>query len=117
MVSNAPIPVATGNTFEKGKFFIIEPSFWGGGRIPGLEIANEDKLALRGAHTVEPPNGDPNQYPERPHLVHMPQQGGLPRDFENLYGIWIVSENGGDIRFETGPRGTVFLVSLPQAAP
>lgn len=29
----------------------------------------------------------------------------------------IVSENGGDIRFETGPRGTVFLVSLPQAAP
>ena len=28
----------------------------------------------------------------------------------------IVSENGGDIRFETGPRGTVFLVSLPQAA-
>ena len=48
MASEAPIPVTVGNAFEKGKFFIIEPSFWGGGRIPGLEIANEDTLALMG---------------------------------------------------------------------
>lgn len=72
--------------------FVIEPSFWGGGKFPGLEIANEDRLALPGAHTVEPPNGDPDQYPERPHLIHVPEIGGLPRDFENLFGIWIVSE-------------------------
>lgn len=109
MVSNAPIPVATGNTFEKGKFFIIEPSFWGGGRIPGLEIANEDTLALPGAHTVEPPNGDPNQYPERPHLIHMPEQGGLPRDFENLYGIWIVSEALKCVFESVDPDGFVFV--------
>lgn len=109
MVSETPIPVATGIAFEKGKYFIIEPSFWGGGRIPGLEIANEDRLALPGAHTVEPPNGDPNQYPERPHLIHMPEQGGLPRDFENLYGIWIVSE-ALKCAFESAdPGGFVFV--------
>jgi Protein of unknown function (DUF1629) len=109
MFSNAPIPVATGNTFEKGKFFIIEPSFWGGGKSPGLEIANESRLALPGAHTVEPPNGDPNQYPERPHLIHMPEQGGLPRDFENLYGIWIVSEALKRVFESIDPDGFVFV--------
>ena len=110
MASEAPIPVTAGNAFEKGKFFIIEPSFWGGGRIPGLEIANEDTLALHGAHTVEPPNGDPNQYPERPHLIHVPEQGGLPRDFENLYGIWIVSEALKCVFESVDPDGFVFIV-------
>ena len=110
MASEAPIPVTVGNAFEKGKFFIIEPSFWGGGRIPGLEIANEDTLALPGAHTVEPPNGDPNQYPERPHLIHVPEQGGLPRDFENLYGIWIVSEALKCVFESVDPDGFVFIV-------
>lgn len=78
--------------FEEGAFFILEPSFWGDGKIPGIEIANEDALALPGAHTVAPPNDDPAQYPERPHLVHVPERGGLPRDFEHPSGIWIVSE-------------------------
>jgi hypothetical protein len=109
MASETPIPVATGNAFEKGKFFIIEPSFWGGGNIPGLEIANEDRLALPGAHTVEPPNGDPNQYPERPHLIHVPEQGGLPRDFENLYGIWIVSDALKRVFESVDPDGFVFV--------
>ena len=109
MASETPIPVSTGNAFEKGLFFIIEPSLRGGGSIPGLEIANEDRLALPGAHTVEPPNGDPNQYPARPHLVHMPEQGGLPRDFENLYGIWIVSDALKRVFESIDPDGFVFV--------
>jgi hypothetical protein len=92
MVSQTPIPVASGNSFEKGKFFIIEPSYRGGGRISGLEIANEDKLVVPGAHTMEPPNGDPGQFSERPHLIHVPKLGGLPRDFEEIAGKWLVSE-------------------------
>ena len=109
MLSETQVPVAAGNTFEKGKFFIIQPSFWGGGKFSGLEIANEDRLALPGAHTVEPPNGDPDQYPERPHLIHAPEVGGLPRDFENLFGIWIVSDVLKRVFESVDPKGFVFV--------
>ena len=93
MSSETPIAVTVGNAFPTGKFYIIEPSFWGGGKMPGLEIANEEKLMLPGSFIVEPPNGDPNQYPERPHLVHLPKLGAAPRDFEELASKWIVSEH------------------------
>lgn len=43
-------------------------------------------------NVVSPPNGMPDQYPERPHLVHVPEKGGMPRDLEEFSGIWIVSE-------------------------
>jgi hypothetical protein len=109
MATETPVPVTVGNAFEKGQFFVIEPSFWGGGKIPGLEIANEDRLAIPGAHTVEPPNGDPEQYPERPHLIHMPEMGGLPRDFENLFGIWIVSEALKRVFESVDPEGFIFI--------
>lgn len=92
MATETSIPATTGSVFETGKFFIIEPSYWGGGRIPGLEIVNENRLRLPGTYIIEPPNGDPNQYPERPHLAHVPKLGGLPRDFEQLGSMWIVSE-------------------------
>ena len=95
--------------FEEGAFFILEPSFWGEGKVPGIEIANEDALALPGAHTVAPPDGDPAQYPERPHLVHVPQLGGLPRDFENLFGIWIVSEALKRVFVSVVPEGFTFV--------
>ena len=109
MLSETQVPVAAGNTFEKGKFFIIQPSFWGGGKFSGLEIANEDRLALPGSHTVEPPNGDLDQYPERPHLIHAPEVGGLPRDFENLFGIWIVSDALKRVFESVDPKGFVFV--------
>lgn len=64
MTSETPVPVTTGSAFQKGKYFIIEPSFWGGGKIPGLEIANEDRLRLPGTYIIEQPNGDPDMYPE-----------------------------------------------------
>ena len=79
-------------TPHKGKFFLIDASFLGNGRVPGIEIANEDKLIDPGMYVVLPPNGVPDQYPERPHLVHVPEKGGMPRDLEVLAGIWIVSE-------------------------
>ncbi len=95
--------------FEEGAFFILEPSFWGEGKVPGIEIANEDALAFPGAHTVAPPDGDPAQYPERPHLVHVPERGGLPRDFENLFGIWIVSEGLKRVFESVDPVGFTFV--------
>ena len=111
MTSETPVPVTTGSAFQKGKYFIIEPSFWGGGKIPGLKIANEDRLVLPGAHTMEPPNGHPDQYPERPHLVHVPKLGGLPRDFEELAGKWIVSAALKHAFESVDPEGFVFIAS------
>jgi hypothetical protein len=77
---------------HSGRYFRLDASFWPDGSIPGLEIANEASLRPPGAYVVLPPTGEPGQYPERPHLVHLPEKGGLPRDFEILSGIWIVSE-------------------------
>jgi Protein of unknown function (DUF1629) len=92
----------------KGRHFLIEPSFWPAGGFPKIDFANEDRLRKGGAHTIEPPNGDADQYPKRPHLVHQPTGGktnGLPRDFEMLASKWIVSE----------PLKQVFLAVDPQA--
>ncbi|OAE47595.1 hypothetical protein A7J42_08265 [Brucella intermedia] len=77
---------------HKGEFFLVDTSFLGKGRVPGIEIANEEKLIQPGMNVVLRPNGMPDQYPERPHLVHVPEKGGMPRDLEELAGIWIVSE-------------------------
>ncbi|WMD21694.1 DUF1629 domain-containing protein [Achromobacter seleniivolatilans] len=77
---------------HKGEFFLIDASFLGNGRVPGIEISNEEKLIHPGMNVVSRPNGMPNQYPERPHLVHVPEKGGMPRDLEEFAGIWIVSE-------------------------
>ncbi|PRA44788.1 hypothetical protein CQ062_24315 [Ochrobactrum sp. MYb68] len=77
---------------HKGEFFLVDASFLSNGRVPGIEIANEEKLVHPGMNVVSRPNGMPDQYPERPHLVHVPEKGGMPRDLEELSGIWIVSE-------------------------
>lgn len=92
MTDQTAIPVTYPSMSQNGEFYVVEPSFWGNGRSPGLKIANEAKLLLPGMNTLDPPNGDPNQYPEKPHLVHVPELGGMPRDFEELAGIWVVSE-------------------------
>ncbi|SFB01795.1 Protein of unknown function [Pseudomonas sp. NFIX10] len=76
----------------KGKFFVLEPSFWGNGKQAGLEIANKKQLRLPATLMIEPPNGNPGQYPEKPHLIHVPELGGMPRDFEKVAGKWIVSD-------------------------
>ena len=77
---------------HKGEFFLVDASLLGNGRVPGIKIANEEKLIHPGMNVVSPPNGIPDHYPERPHLVHVPDKGGMPRDLEELAGIWIVSE-------------------------
>lgn len=79
----------------KGRYFLIEPSFWPAGGFPKIDIVNEERLFPPGWRFIEPPTGDPGQYPERPHLAHQPGPGktnGLPRDFELLAGLWIVSD-------------------------
>ena len=108
MASEAAIPVTTGNAFEKGAFFILEPSFWGGGRVPGLKIANETVLRLPGTYIIEHPTGDPRQYAERPRLVHVPKLGGMPRDFEQLGSLWIVSEALKHVFESVDPMGFAF---------
>ncbi len=108
MTSETPVPMTAGSVFQKDKFFVITPSFWSDGKIPGLEIANKNKLRLPGAFRIEPPNGDPHQYPERPHLVHVPKLGGLPRDFEQLGSLWIVSEALKHVFESVDPQGFAF---------
>ncbi|CAB3644899.1 hypothetical protein LMG26840_02364 [Achromobacter dolens] len=89
-------PTATGLSAEaashKGKFFLIDAGLLGDGRVPGMEIANEERLIHPGMNVISRPDGMPDQYPARPHLVHVPQKGAMPRDLEELAGIWIVSE-------------------------
>ncbi len=68
-------------------------------------------MRLPGTYIIEPPNGDPNQYPERPHLVHEPKGGktnGLPRDFEMLGSLWIVSEPLKQVFQTVDPDGFAF---------
>lgn len=79
-------------TSHKGEFFLVDASYLGSGRVSGIEIANEEKLTHPGMNVVSRPNGMPDQYPERPHLLHVPEKGEMPRDLEELAGIWIVSE-------------------------
>ncbi|HZF97380.1 MAG TPA: DUF1629 domain-containing protein [Pseudoxanthomonas sp.] len=109
MTDQAAIPVTSANVSHRGKFFVLEASFWGNGRIPGLEIVNEEKLLLPGMNTMDPPNGDPGQYPERPHLIHVPELGGMPRDFEELADIWIVSEALKQVFEAVDPEGFAFV--------
>ena len=86
------IPVSVDSISHAGQYFLLDSSFRPNGKVPGLEIVNEAALRAPGVHIVEPPTGELHQYPERPHLVHIPEKGELPRDFENVSGIWIVSE-------------------------
>ncbi len=108
MNDQSAIAVTIPSVSHKGEFFVLEPSLWGNGKVPGIEIANEKKLRLLGSFIVEPPNGDPGQYPEKPHLIHVPALGGMPRDFENLFGIWIVSEALKQLFESIDPKGFAF---------
>jgi hypothetical protein len=77
---------------QKEEFFIIGPDLRGGGKGHGLEIINDKKLIPPGEFMVNGPNGEPNQYPEKPHLVYLPKLGHMPQDLQGLAGIWIISE-------------------------
>ncbi|GFM81390.1 hypothetical protein PSCICN_20820 [Pseudomonas cichorii] len=87
-------PTAMASLFKGGQFFVIQPGFREEGESPGpgFEIANKKQLRLPGTFMIEPPNGNPDQYPEKPHLIQVPELGGMPGDFEKLSGQWIVSE-------------------------
>ena len=77
-----------------GRYYVLEPSFWPGGGFPRIDFANEARLFAPGTVFIAPPTGAPDQYPERPRLVHQPRRGprhGLPRDFEEVDSLWIVS--------------------------
>ncbi len=93
---------------QKGKYFVLAPSYWRDGIGPGLVIANEEKLTRPGLYTMDPPNGDPLQYSERPQLIHVPEEGGLPREFEELAGIWIISEPLKQVFESVDPDAFVF---------
>lgn len=94
---------------RRGRFFRLTASFRGNGEMSGIEIANEEALVVRPRYTVEPPNGDPGQYAERPRLIHVPDIGGLPRDFEILAGIWIVSDALKRVFEAVDPQGFAFV--------
>lgn len=108
MNEQTAIPVSVDTDSHQGEFFILTSSFWGDGRFPGLEIANENALIAPGMLVVAPPTGDPDHYPERPHLVHIPEKGGMPRDFEELGGIWIISQALKDVFAAVDPQAFAF---------
>lgn len=110
MNDEAAIPVTVASVSHQGKFFVIRPSFRGNRQSSGLEIANEEMLLPPGMNTMDPPNGDPSQYPERPHLVQVSGQSEMPRDFEKLAGIWIVSEALKQVFESVDPEGFAFAI-------
>ncbi|MDO5693611.1 MAG: DUF1629 domain-containing protein [Pseudomonadota bacterium] len=109
MTDQASIPVTYHHTPQKGRFYVIEPDLRGGGKGHGLEIANENKLCAPGWIVMMPPNGNPDQYPEKPHLVQIKKNSGrMPRDLEGLAGIWIVSEQAKQVFESVDPEGFAF---------
>lgn len=108
MNEQTAIPVSVEAGSHQGEFFVLKPGFWANGQFPGLEISNEEKLITPGMYVVAPPTGDPEQYAERPHLVHLPEKGGMPRDFEELGGIWLVSQALKDVFDAVDPRAFSF---------
>lgn len=109
MNEQTAIPVSVETESCKGRFFLIDPSLRDDGQVSGLEFANEDALIHSGMNIVERPTGEPDQYPERPHLVHVPEKGGLPRDFEVLAGIWVVSEALRQALLHVDPEAFAFV--------
>ncbi|MEC3887096.1 imm11 family protein [Xanthomonas campestris] len=108
MNDEAAIPVTVASDSHLGEFFVLRPSFRGNGQSAGLKIANEELLLPPGMNTMDPPNGDPSQYPVRPHLAQVPGQQEMPRDFEKLAGIWIVSEALKQVFDAVDPEGFAF---------
>ncbi len=105
---------------HKGEFFLIDAGLLSNGGVPGIEIANEDKLIDPGMNVISRPDGTPGQYPERPHLVHVPEKGAMPRDLEELAGIWIVSEPLKQLFEQMDPQAFALwpaTSALPTAAP
>ncbi|MEV5120585.1 DUF1629 domain-containing protein [Stenotrophomonas indicatrix] len=120
VTESTPIEVPAEAASHKGEFFLIDAGFLGNGRVPGIEIANEDKLIDPGMNVVSRPDGTPDQYPERPHLVHVPEKGGMPRDLEELAGIWIVSEPLKQLLEQVDPEAFAFVAcdfSLADGSP
>lgn len=109
MNEQTAIPVSVETESCKGRFFLVDPSLGGNGQVSGLEFADEDALIHPGMNTVERPTGEPDQYRERPHLVHVPEKGGLPRDFEVLAGIWVVSEALRQVFLRVDPEAFAFV--------
>ncbi|MBD8572858.1 DUF1629 domain-containing protein [Pseudomonas syringae] len=95
-------------TCHKGTYFVLRASHWSDGLGHGLAIANEENLLVAGSNTMDPPDGDANQYRERPRLVHRPALGGPPRDFEILAGLWIVSKALKHVFESVDPEGFAF---------
>jgi len=102
------IPIIIESTSNKGAFFVVEPALWNNGQGPGVEIANEEKLLNPGMNTIDPPNGEAGQYPEKPHLIHVPDLGGMPRDLEEIAGIWIISAALKHVFESVDPSGFAF---------
>lgn len=71
VTESTPIEVPAEAASHKGEFFLIDAGLLGNGNVPGIEIANEEKLIDPGMNVVSRPDGTPDQYPERPHLVHV----------------------------------------------
>ncbi|WP_374012443.1 imm11 family protein [Pseudoxanthomonas koreensis] len=108
MTDEAAISASDSNVSQKGKFYLIQPDIRGGGKGHGQEIANEERLWAPGWVVMLPPDGTPGQYPETPHLVHVPNLGGMPRDLEGLGGTWIVSERARQVFESVDPEGFAF---------
>ncbi|MNS74738.1 hypothetical protein D3C72_1082220 [compost metagenome] len=108
MNEQTAIPVSIDTNSHQGEFYFLEPSRWNDGIGHGLQIANETALCRPGMRTVDRPNGDLAQYPERPHLVHVPAEGELPRDFEVYASLWIVSQALKDVFDAVDAQGFAF---------
>jgi hypothetical protein len=93
---------------QRGKFFTISSSFRGDGKGVGWDFVNYEKLRSPETKMFESPNGDPNQYPERPHLAYVKKWGRMPRDLEVLASKWVVSEVLKQVFEAIDPEGFAF---------
>ncbi len=94
---------------EAGRFYVLDADYRGEGPFYGLFFQNKEKL-LAGRALLRPTEAGIFDLPERPLLIHAPEKGTLPRDFESgISGNWLVSERLKSAMEEIDPDGFIFF--------
>ncbi len=110
MMNDAPTsaPADSEAGSEAGSFYILEADYQGDGPFYGLDFVNKSKL-LAGRAILRPLRGGFRKLPELPMLVHNPEKGTLPRDFESgISGYRLVSERLKSALEAIDPAGVSF---------
>lgn len=94
---------------EAGRFYVLDADYRGEGPFYGLDFVNKE-VVLAGYALLRPTKSGKFDLPAKPLLVHVPERGGLPRDFESgIGGCWLVSDRLKVVMESVDPSGFAFF--------